>query len=489
MKKKLLTCVSFCVLLGQGVSSGQWIVHDGPATSSKMIQYLNELKKWKEQHEDLADKLGLQTSLLEFEKALNGKIGDPMDSAHKIDVAQRLMKALENLPKIENGDMLTKSAKGVLAITRETEVYKPLAIEKMGVAVKRNEDAYRVHAAFGRRFDQYELERDYSASWQKEATNHLKDVAHGAVLTKTTTEFWNRKIELALLRSEQKVMSLRRRIRFNDMKLQALLNLDSERRRLLITNDTGASIMGAALTNSADRSGYSQGDASLYSEGSEFIAPSIVSGEGYADPRTGVRLSETGVTLIIDHEIGGQSYYNRSLKTPTYPGGASGVTIGIGYDLGYNSPAQIRQDWGGLIDPGTLERLVGCSGLKRGSASSKVASVRDIQISFEAAAAVFHKHTLPRFCRNAQKAFPTMENLHEHSQSALVSLVFNRGSSVSGERRREMRWIRENILGGEVGQVPDHFRAMKRLWEGKGLDGLLRRRDDEANLFEVGIRS
>ena len=37
-------------------------------------------------------------------------------------------------------------------------------------------------------------------------------------------------------------------------------------------------------------------------------------------------------------------------------------------------------------------------------------------------------------------------------------------------------------------RIPDEFRSMKRLWRGKGLDGLLARRDREADLFEVGLK-
>jgi len=68
-----------------------------------------------------------------------------------------------------------------------------------------------------------------------------------------------------------------------------------------------------------------------------------------------------------------------------------------------------------------------------------------------------------------------------------VSLVFNRGSSLSGERRKEMRFIREDILAGNLSEVPQHFRDMKRIWATSGLDGLLIRRDEEANLFQLGL--
>jgi hypothetical protein len=58
---------------------------------------------------------------------------------------------------------------------------------------------------------------------------------------------------------------------------------------------------------------------------------------------------------------------------------------------------------------------------------------------------------------------------------------------MNGDRRKEMRKIRELIKEGAYDKVPDQFEAMKRVWKGKGLDGLLARRDEEAKLFREGI--
>ena len=42
-------------------------------------------------------------------------------------------------------------------------------------------------------------------------------------------------------------------------------------------------------------------------------------------------------TTVINFESGGENYYNKYLKSVSWPGGASGLTIGIGADLGYMS--------------------------------------------------------------------------------------------------------------------------------------------------------
>jgi hypothetical protein len=51
-----------------------------------------------------------------------------------------------------------------------------------------------------------------------------------------------------------------------------------------------------------------------------------------------------------------------------------------------------------------------------------------------------------------------------------------------------MRAIRQHMAERRFERIPDEFRSMKRLWRGRGLDGLLARRDREASLFEAGLR-
>ena len=51
-------------------------------------------------------------------------------------------------------------------------------------------------------------------------------------------------------------------------------------------------------------------------------------------------ISKKSLEMIIHHEIGGRAYYEKKLQAPIWAGGESGVTIGMGYDLGYNSEKQ-----------------------------------------------------------------------------------------------------------------------------------------------------
>ena len=199
-------------------------------------------------------------------------------------------------------------------------------------------------------------------------------------------------------------------------------------------------------------------------------------------------LSDKAYKLILDYEVGGgSSYYNKQLKHPCYPGGESGVTIGIGYDLGYNTVAQFQADWKAILDQTSYSRLVPHLGKKSSNAKAAIPSVKDISIPWESAEVVFKSNTLPRFIRETKKAFPGSEKLHPDAFGALVSLVFNRGGSTSGSSRLEMLNIKLSIMNDNkniYNYIGDQILSMKRLWVGKGLDGLLVRRNEEAALVK-----
>lgn len=200
-------------------------------------------------------------------------------------------------------------------------------------------------------------------------------------------------------------------------------------------------------------------------------------------------LSDRAMKLILDYEVGGgEGYYNKALKRPSYPGGESGVTIGIGYDLGYNTSSQFTADWGSVLDASVFQRLSAHLGKKGNSTKSAIPSVSDISIPWDAALTVFKNNTIPRFIGETLKAFPGADKLHPDAFGALVSLVFNRGGSVSGASRVEMLNIRNAISSKPIDSnlyayIADQIISMKRLWIGRGLDGLLRRRNEEASII------
>jgi GH24 family phage-related lysozyme (muramidase) len=199
-------------------------------------------------------------------------------------------------------------------------------------------------------------------------------------------------------------------------------------------------------------------------------------------------ISKKSIDLIIQFEIGGRTYYEKALQKPTYPGGDSGVTIGIGYDLGYNTEKQFLVDWSPSLNLNFVNALRPLCGLKgekvKGMIKGEVVNVR---IPYNIAYDVFVKSTLPRFYKATLSIYPDMINLNEDTQGALVSMVFNRGTSLTGERRTEMRAIVDLIKKKDYEGIAEEIEKSKRLWEGKGLDGLVIRRETEADLIRDSI--
>jgi GH24 family phage-related lysozyme (muramidase) len=176
---------------------------------------------------------------------------------------------------------------------------------------------------------------------------------------------------------------------------------------------------------------------------------------------------------------------------PDWPGGQSGVTIGLGYDLGYVTVDQFESDWGELLKPEVSQRLKGVIGLRALRARNRIGDLSDLRISRKAAEQVFGTKTLPIYEMRTELAFPGADALPEDARGALVSLVYNRGTSMvdnsPDDRRREMRAIREAVARGDLAEIAAQLRAMKRLWEGQHLGGLIARREEEAQLVESAV--
>ncbi|MEM6485715.1 MAG: pesticin C-terminus-like muramidase [Pseudomonadota bacterium] len=203
----------------------------------------------------------------------------------------------------------------------------------------------------------------------------------------------------------------------------------------------------------------------------------------------GLRLSKPGINAIVRYEIGSDSYYQRRLRHPIWPGGDSGITIGVGYDLGFQTREDFRRDWADGLPSATADRLELACGRKGRRAKNSVHEFRDISISLNRARRVFARTSLPTYAAKTQDAYPGMKNLEPDAQSALVSLVYNRGASMRNlDSRREMRDIRVHVLDEDYAAIAGSIRSMKRIWAGRNLDGLLKRRDAEAAMVEGAKR-
>lgn len=197
------------------------------------------------------------------------------------------------------------------------------------------------------------------------------------------------------------------------------------------------------------------------------------------------------IDFIVAAETGGEAYYNRFACHPVWPGGISGITIGVGYDLGEQDAAGFQKDWGTALPAATIQALAPAVGVKGGSDAvdgqlqALVKQLSGIVIPWEVANQVFANDTLPLFETRTLAAFPGLGTLNGLCQGAMVSLVYNRGTSLAGPSRTEMQVIHDLIQAGNPAGVPDQFRAMKRLWP--NAPGLQQRRDGEADMFQQGL--
>ena len=205
-------------------------------------------------------------------------------------------------------------------------------------------------------------------------------------------------------------------------------------------------------------------------------------------------LSKKSLDLILEFEVGGgENYYNKFLKNPAWPGEQSGVTIGVGYDLGYVNKTEFSEDWKDLPKD-IFDRLYKVVGIKGYNAKNLIRGLKDISIPWDLSLKVFNNKTVTKFYNLTRQTFPNFDNLPEDAKGGLVSLVFNRGAALEGDRRREMKLIRDGMkLVSNYDQkaltfIANQIRNMKRIWAGGSIEkGMNRRRDAEAKLIEQSL--
>ena len=194
-------------------------------------------------------------------------------------------------------------------------------------------------------------------------------------------------------------------------------------------------------------------------------------------------VSRAGVDLIVKYEVGGPDAYTRKYRRPICPAcmtTASGVTIGIGYDLRHQSPTTILTDWAAHPQ---RHRLPAAHGLGGSKAVQMSRALQDVITPLPLAMDVLQASTLPRYWATARRAFgPGFVDLPQPAQDALTSLVYNRGGSTVGPARAEYRVIRDQCVPRrDTACIADQIRAMTRLWRGSTIEaGMTARRNEEA---------
>lgn len=208
----------------------------------------------------------------------------------------------------------------------------------------------------------------------------------------------------------------------------------------------------------------------------------------------GMKISQAAFDLIVQEETGGEAYYKLREHSADWPGGASGVTIGCGYDCGYATHDDIQRDWGDHLPANMLNALEDTVGITGSPARSHAHELHGIvEIPWDVALDVFRNRDVPKWEAIVTRDLPHANQLSGDSFGALVSLAFNRGDSFTTPRRagdtldryREMRMIRSAMSAQDFKSIPGWLRSMKRLWAKDG--DLYKRREHEAVLFETGL--
>lgn len=205
-------------------------------------------------------------------------------------------------------------------------------------------------------------------------------------------------------------------------------------------------------------------------------------------------ISQAAFDLIVASEVSSKAIYVRKYRYPEWPGQSSGVTIGIGYDVGQNSRAQLRADWTGKLPEAMLKILEKTCGVT-GEAAEPLARAmkrnKSVDVPWDVALDVFSNHDVPRYLAMCRAYLPGFDDLPADCKGAILSIVFNRGASFNkaGDRFKEMRAIKACVKSGNLAGIPALIKAMKRLWPNNDGKGLRIRRDAEAALFAKGLAS
>lgn len=218
------------------------------------------------------------------------------------------------------------------------------------------------------------------------------------------------------------------------------------------------------------------------------LQPAVTAEQAGAQPSNSP-ISQAAFDLIVEFEVTSKAVYEKKYRGPEWPGESSGVTIGIGYDVGQTAENVFRGDWRGVISDPMLNALAQTCGITGPAAKQEVNRLKgSVDISWDQAIQVHTDHVIPRWVGLVQSTLPNTGALNEDCLGALVSLTYNRGAggyTSPKPRYSEMRAIKACMTARRFAEIPDLIRSMKRLWPHSR--GLQDRRDREAQFFEDGL--
>lgn len=204
-----------------------------------------------------------------------------------------------------------------------------------------------------------------------------------------------------------------------------------------------------------------------------------------------MKISKKAIDFIIFKEVTSKSVYDKKYFGLVWPGGDSGVTIGIGYDIGYQSAQSVENDWIkeiGSYQVGILKMFAGLRGEKAHTAIIQNKMAKQVSIPYTAAYNVFISKSLPLYAKRALKIYPGLDELTPDAIGAIVSMVYNRGNKLEDKpgstRREEMRAIVPLVAAKDYAGIAEQIEKSKRLWT----NGLVERREEEAAMVRGSLR-
>lgn len=99
--------------------------------------------------------------------------------------------------------------------------------------------------------------------------------------------------------------------------------------------------------------------------------------------------------------------------------------------------------------------------------------------------------TIETYYRQIEEVWPGAHRLRAGAQAALISIVYNRGTSLVRrsddilDRRYEMRELVGAVSRQDYTRIKDLIWAMRRIWLDSGLGGLVKRREQESQLVLI----
>jgi siroheme synthase (precorrin-2 oxidase/ferrochelatase) len=199
-------------------------------------------------------------------------------------------------------------------------------------------------------------------------------------------------------------------------------------------------------------------------------------------------VSKKAQETLIELEVGDRSTFEMRFSSPYISSNQGGVTVGIGYDLGFRSVVDVRRDLEGLLPPDYIEALTRAVSIRGDHAKSRLAEYRAVRVPWDVAVFVFERAILPRIGREVLRTFPNAVEIRGDAFGALALLIFDRGTALDGDRRVEMRAIRDLMERRAFDAIPHQFRQMKRQYLGTTYaDSASKRREVEATMFQDGL--